>query len=219
MQVGNIDTSTILGSVNFVQIASYVFYGMIVIIAIGIAGWYFYAKTRNKISYSSPVTLTQYFENGNQKTTYGLVGGKFVNKSNVNDFRIKSAGWLSFKTKELGYMPDFSKADADGTVHFLTSGDGNFWQQLENKLVITKKIMGKDKEGKDKLVEEINLIMTPIRSDIKTYTMNSIKNWGEMLNKNKLTVFGIGLGMFIIMVIAHLISLYIQTKIRCPGMP
>ncbi len=219
MKIGNFNTSSILGGINMGSIISILFYGMIVIVAIGLIGWYIYSKTKNKMSYSNNITLTQYFDNGTQKITYGLKGGKFINKAQVNDFRIKAPG-ISFKKKELGYMPDFSKGDADGTLHFLTSGDGNFWQQVEHKLVITQKVIGKDeKTGEETVVDEYSLIMTPIRADIKTFTMNSIKAWSEVLNKNKMTVFGIGLGMFIIMVIAHLISLYIQTKIKCPVVP
>jgi hypothetical protein len=215
MKIGNFDTGSLFGGFSIGGFASTLFWGMIVIVAIGLIGWYFYSRTKSKVSYTNPITLTQFYENGTQKTSYGLMGGKFINKANVNDFRIKLPGLFSFKKKELGYMPDFSKSDTDGALHFLTTGDGNFWQQMGNKIVTSQKIVGQDKEGKDVIIDEVSLIMTPIPADIKTYTINSMKSWSEMLNKNKITVFGIGLGMFIIMVIAHLISLYIQTKIKC----
>lgn len=71
-------------------------------------------------------------------------------------------------------------------------------------------------EKNQKRVMEYNLIMTPIKTEVKTATLNSLKSWQEVLDRNKIKVFTIAIGAFIIMVIAHLISLYIQTKIKCP---
>ena len=166
-----------------------------------------------------------YYENGTKKTNAGLKGGKFINNSGVWDFKIKIP--KQRRKKELGYMPNFSKADSDGTLHFITSGDGTIWLQVDEKLSITGKEQERgadgtllyDKEGKPLMIDSYSLIINPVRTDVKQSTVNSLRNWREMVSKNKLTVFGIAIGAFLIMVIAHLISLYIQTKIKCPAIP
>jgi hypothetical protein len=106
----------------------------------------------------------------------------------------------------------------------MTSGDGTIWLQIEEKLAISDKEQARDdngkllfnEQGRPIMIDAYKLLLHPVRTDVKIATVNSLKNWAEMVNKNKLTVFGIALGAFLIMVIAHLISLYIQTKIKCP---
>ena len=194
-------------------IASWLFWGAAIFVVIGLVGWWLYSSFKNKSVYNTPVTLTWYYDNGTSKTTFGLKGGKYFNRSNVQDFRVKIP--KSFKKKELGYTPDFSKADADGTIHFITSGDGSLWQQVEHKLVTTeeREIVGYDGTKK---VYTYSLLIKPVPTEIKTATVNAMKNWREVINSQKATIFAIGLGMFLIMVIGHLVSLYIQTKIKCP---
>lgn len=199
------------------------FWGFMIILAMGLIGWLGFKWFKNKTLYLYPVKLTQVFDNGTKKTIYGLKGGKIL-INNVWDFRIKVPG--KFGTKDLGYMPDFSKADSDGTISFLTNGDGTLWQQMEEKLITTEYVQARDDKGKllfnedgsPKVAEGYKLIMKPIPTDIKQVTLNKMKAWSEIVNKNKLTVFTIAIVAFLVMVVAHLISLYIQTKIKC-GIP
>ena len=210
---------------NWGGVISAFFWGMLIFILIGVFGYMGYKWFKNKTFYKSKVTLTMFFENGTKKRMTGLKGGKFVNRTGVWDFRIKIPKQM--KPKELGYMPNFSKADSDGTLHFMTSGDGTIWLQIDEVLSIHGKEQARDENGKllfddnDKpiMIDAYKLLLNPVRTDVKIATVNSLKNWAEMVNKNKLTVFGIALGAFLIMVIAHLISLYIQTKIKCPAIP
>lgn len=88
----------------------------------------------------------------------------------------------------------------------------------EKQKIIDASIDDWIKKNKEKTIE-YDLIMKPIKTEVKTSTLNSMKNWREVLDKNKVKVFTIAIGAFIIMVIAHLVSLYIQTKIRCPVAP
>lgn len=207
------------------SIVSGLFWGMLIFIVIGVIGYFGYKWFKNKTFYTNNVTLTMFYENGTKKRVTGLKGGKFVNRSGVWDFRIKIP--KQFKPKELGYMPNFSKADSDGTLHFMTSGDGTIWLQIDEVLSIKGKEQARDENGKllfdndnkPIMIDAYRLLLNPVRTDVKIATVNSLKNWAEMVNKNKLTVFGIALGAFLIMVIAHLISLYIQTKIKCPVVP
>ena len=207
VQIGNYNLD-----LSFSGWASKVFYGLfwgvLIVAAVGVFVWLVYKHFKNKTAYSTPVTLTYIYDNGTQKDNPFLRGGKFVNKSGVWDFRIKIPRQI--RKKELGYTPDFSKADSDGRICFVTSGDGTLWQQYEKKLVAYETIKGKD--GKK---YRYALMIKPVPTDIKQATVNAIKNWRETVDKAKLTAFGIAIGAFIIMVIAHLISLYIQTKIKC----
>jgi len=201
------------------------FWGGMVFILICVCLFLGYKYFRNKAFYKNPVTLTMYYENGTKSTKTGLKGGKFINSSGVWDFKIKIQ--KQRRKKELGYMPNFSKADSDGTLHFITSGDGTIWLQVDEKLSISGKEQARgadgtlltDNKGNPLMIDSYSLIINPVRTDVKQSTVNSLRNWREMVSKNKLTAFGIAIGAFLIMVIAHLISLYIQTKIRCPVAP
>jgi len=186
------------------------FWGILIFLVVGIFGWFMYRGYKNKTFYTTPITLTYLYDNGTQKDRHDLKGGKFVNSRGVWDFKILVP--KQRRRKELGYTPDFSKADSDGRICFITSGDGTLWQQYEKK-IISKEIK-RDDGG---LEYEVDLLIKPVPTDIKTVTVNSIKNWRETVDKAKLTAYGIAIGAFIIMVIAHLISLYIQTKIKCVG--
>lgn len=198
-----------------------VFWTIMIFAGTGLLGWWLWRSHKNKTTYTYPITLTTYYDNGTSKTKYGLRGEKFVNNAGIHDFRIKIP--KSFKKKDLGMTPDFSKADADDTIHFITSGDGSIWQQVEKKLEVSEQVQKLDENGKPMFDDEGNpilddnysIVFKPIGADIKLTTVNALKNWSEIVNKNKLTAMTISFVIFIIMVIAHLISLYIQTK-ACP---
>jgi hypothetical protein len=192
------------------------FWSIMILVGIGLIIFFTYRHFRNKVSFTDDVTLTKIFDNGSEKTYYGLKGGKYVGKQGAWEYRIKIP--KQAKKKDLGYMPDFSQADADGSLHFVTCGDGSHWQQATQRTVV-KEV----REIKDTITGEVTqsyvyeLLKKPIvSSDEKNIMIKDIKNWREVVNKNKVTAFAIGLGMFLIMVIAHLISLYIQTKVKCP---
>jgi len=206
MKIGNYDLNLDMSGWAG-KIVSGLFWGVLVIALVGVGIWLLYKYIKNKTSYATPITLTYIFENGTQKDNVNLKGGKFVNKSGVWDFRIKIPKQI--RTKELGYTPDFGKADSDKRICFITSGDGTLWQQYEKRIIAFeyKTINGRRFKHQ--------LIIKPVPSDIKQATVNAIKNWRETIDKQKLTAFGIAIGAFIIMVIAHLISLYVQTKIKC----
>ena len=197
---------------------SYGFWGMITLVGVGILGFIVYRWLKNRVSFSDTVTLTRIMENGTEKSVYNLRGGKYVGKQGAWEYRIKIP--KQRKCKELGYMPDYSKADADGTLHFLTCGDGTHWQQCEQRTVVKEIREELDEKGNVIKKYEYELLQKPIiSSDEKNIMIKDIKNWRDVVSKNKVTAFAIGLGMFLIMVIAHLVSLYIQTKIKCPGTP
>jgi hypothetical protein len=188
--------------------------GIGALIAVSIIGYFVYQWWSKKTNYTFKITLKQILDNGTSRTRSDIIGGKFINKSNVWDFRLKIPKVR--KTKELGYMPDFSKADGDGRLYFITSGDGTLWQQYEEKFVV-ETYEYENKYGKKIQATRIKNLITPTPNDVKQATINSIRNWRDLIDKQKLTAFAIAIGAFIIMVIAHLISLYIQTKVKCPG--
>lgn len=192
------------------QVASIITYALVSIfsfVIIGIIAFFVYKSIKNKTFYTTPISLTVINENGMEKTRHDLKGGSFFNKG-LKDFKIKiPKKWKPFI---LGYVPEFSKTNSvDGRLHFITSGDQTFWQQYETRWV-TKEKRG---EGQNEFVYD--LIKTPIPRETKQVAVNAIKNWREAVDKNKLTAWGIAIGGFIIMVIAHLISLFIQTRIKC----
>jgi hypothetical protein len=204
-----------LGSFNWGAVGSIVggvLWGILIFVVVGIIFYVVYKGYRNKVVFNVPITLTLILENGTKKERADIKGGKSVNKNNVWDFKVKIPKVRG--DKMLGYMPDFSKADADGRLHFITFGDGTLWQQYESKFD-TENYRFKDKFGEEKTAVRIKNLMIPTPNDVKQATINSIKNWRDLVDKQKLTAFGIAIGAFIIMVIAHLISLYVQTKIKC----
>lgn len=185
------------------------FYGAIVFVFLGLLAWYIYAKYKNLTVYTTPCSLTVLMENGMEKTRFDLKGGVFWDQG-IRNFKIKIP--KTRKPHILGYIPDFTKsAYTDGRLHFITSGDRTIWQQVESGWILREKKLNDKGE-----TFEYALLMKPVPREIKQVTINSIKNWRDTIDKSKLTAFGIAIGAFIIMVIAHLISLYIQTRIRCP---
>lgn len=192
--IANSATSLIIGTIAFVLVA--------------VVCYYLFKSYQTFAIYKTPCSLTILMENGTEKTRHDLKGAAFWNK-NIRDFKIKVP--KQRKPHILGYMPDFSLSNSmDGRLFFITSGDRTIWQQYENKWELTKDYV--DEKG---TVFKYDLISKPVPRETKQLTINSIKNWRDTVDKAKLTAFGIAIGGFIIMVIAHLISLFIQTKIRC----
>ena len=187
----------------------YLVWGILGLLISGFISWYLYKKYQNLTIFKTPCSLTILMENGTEKTRHDLRGGVFMN-NNIKDFKIKIP--KSRQPHVLGYMPDFSLADADGRLHFITSasGDRTIWQQLKKSYQLREKVA--DETGN---IYEYDLISTPVPRETKQITVNAIAGWREMIDKKKLTAGAMMIGGFIIMVIAHLISLYIQTKIKC----
>lgn len=187
--------------------ASTFLWGIGILIFVSILAWMVYRWFKNVTFYKTPISLTILLENGTEKTRSDLRGGTFMNNG-IRDFKVKIP-----KTKGvhvLGYIPDFEMADGDGRLRFITTGDRTTWQQYRT---VWKK---KDSVFKDGKYFEYDLINIPVPRETKQTTVNAIKNWKETIDKKKLTLAGMMIGGFIIMVIAHLISLFIQTKIKCP---
>lgn len=173
---------------------------------IGIVAFFGYKYYKNLTFYTTPISLTRLMENGMEKTRYDLRGGVFWNKG-IKDFKIKIP---KAKPHILGYIPDFSKSTStDGRIGFITSGDSMDWQQVETRWEL------KEQKEINGTIFEYDLVNKPVPRETKQVTVNSIKNWRETIDKSKLTAFSIAIGAFIIMTIAHLVSLYIQTKIKC----
>jgi preprotein translocase subunit Sss1 len=194
------------------NIVGSVLLGILIFGAVGIFIYIIYRSYKNKVVFNIPITLTMILENGTKKERADIKGGKSLNRNSIWDFKVKIPKQRG--DRFLGFMPDFGKADADGRLHFITFGDGTLWQQYDSKFE-TEIVTFKDKFGNTQEAVKIKNLMTPTPNDVKQATINSIKNWRELVDKAKLTAFGIAIGAFIIMVIAHLISLYIQTKVKC----
>ena len=67
-------------------------------------------------------------------------------------------------------------------------------------------------ENKPKETITYSLLSEPIPTDIKTVTINAIQAAENILEKNKLTAFGIGIAAFVIMLIAQIIFLWFTSK-------
>jgi hypothetical protein len=211
MQIGNMNIP-----INLNGIGSGIMTGLFVIgilLILGVGAWMFWSWYKKKITFNVPVKLIKYLENGTKKELNGLLGGKQL-VGGVQSFMIMMP--KQRKPFNLGYMPNFSLADADNKLAFITSGDGTLWQQIKEELV-TKEIIEVIDEQETKKIE-ISLLLKPIPTEIKTKTINDMLGWRAILDKNKLSAWTITIVGFVIMVIAHLISLYIQTKIKC-GVP
>lgn len=183
-------------------------WGVAIFIVVGVIVYMIYRSYKNKAVYTYPITLITIMENGMEKVRTDLKGGVFTNKG-IKDFKIKAP--KKNKKHILGYIPDFSKSNSiDGRLKFITSGDGTAWQQYEEKWVLKENVTSENGN-----IYSRDLIKVPIPRETKQIAINSIKSWRDTVEKSKLTAFGIAIGAFVIMVIAHLISLYIQTRIKC----
>lgn len=204
---GKLDSINIAGTImSFVM-------GIGILLVLGLISYFVYQWWKNKNIYTQPVRLVIPLENGTKKELNNLYGGK-IEKDGIADFEIKMKG---FKKLRLGYIPDYSLMDADGRLIFISLGDGKSVQQIKETLLkeleVEETIDGKIQKTKYSLIAE------PVPTDVKQATLNNLRNWREILDTKKMTVWAIGIGMFIVMVIAHLVSLYIQTKIKCPVTP
>ena len=206
--VGGIDLGGIWGGLGSTvsKTSSMFFWGLGILIVIGIFGYFAFRWYKNLTFYKTPVSLTVIMENGTDKTRNDLRGGVFWNRG-IRDFKIKIP---KSKPHVLGYMPDFEKSDAEGRLKFITTGDRTIWQQYESRWQL--KDEAEDEEGN---IFNYDLINKPVARETKQVTINSIKNWRDTIDRQKITAYTIAIGAFVIMVIAHLISLYIQTKIKC----
>jgi len=178
------------------------------IIIIGVGVWWYMDK-KSKATYKYPITLRVRRENG-LKVRYDIKGGIVEGKNGVKDFKCKIP--RKFKKFELGYMPDFSLADSSDRLSFIQEGDSTSWQQVREELILEKMVV--DETGKE--VGVYKLLIEPIPTDTKTTTYNNLQATRELMDIKKLTAWGISIIAFIVMVVAHLISLFIQTKIKCP---
>lgn len=185
------------------------FIGLAVLIVACIIGYFIWRWYQNLAFYKTPVSLTVLMENGSEKTQDNLKGAVFWNNG-IRDFKVKIPGVR--KPHILGFIPDFGRSSSiDGRIKFITSGDRTSWQQYETKWVL--KETGTNADG---TMFEYDLVSKPVPSDTKKTAVNAIKSWRDTVDKSRLTAFGIAIGGLIILVIAHLVSLFIQTKIRCP---
>lgn len=194
---------------NIKDLATTLLVSAIVVIVIGTICYFTYRYFKNKAFYTIPITLTILNDNGMiQKERYDLMGGSFFNRG-LKDFKIKIP--RKMKAFVLGYVPDFSLTQyVNSRLHFITSGDQTVWQQVNSYWVLKRQA----KEGDKVFIYD--LINSPIPRETKQTAVNAIKNWRDTIEKSKLTAWGIAIGAFVIMVIAHLVSLFIQTRIRCP---
>lgn len=183
-------------------------WGIGILLVVGVIVFLVYRAYKNKAIYKTPITLTILMENGMEKTRHDLMGGMFVNNG-IKDFKVKAP--KKYKAFILGYIPDFSKTNSiDGRLHFTTRGDQMLWQQVESHWVLDKTI--EDEAGNK---YRYSLLSEPIPRETKQSALNSMRDWKETVDKQKITTFTIMIIGFVIMVIAHLISLFIQTKIKC----
>lgn len=186
---------------------------VMVIVVIGLIVWAIIA-IKNKKTYIYHVTLRVRRSNGT-KVRHDLMGGIVQGRNGIKDFKIQIPG--VYGKKSLGYIPDFSLADSSDRISFLQEGDATNWQQTKEELVTDRLVEYEDSEGKKQYYTQ-KLLIEPIPTDTKTTTYNNLQQTRDLLDLKKLTAFGITIIGFIIMVVAHLISLYIQTKIKC-GIP
>lgn len=191
------------------------FYGAFGLVAIALIVWFVWDRKQKK-TFVTPVTLYKLRADGGFKEYPNLLGGVVKLGSGVKDFKIKMPKQMA--KHSLGYMPDFSLASADDRLCFVQHGDGTMWQQCNKRLVTYQDIEKTDENG-EQYIERYSLLIEPIPTDVKTATINNIHDVRNMLDKNRLTAYGITILGFVIMVIAHLISLWIHTKVKCnlPG--
>ena len=223
---------------------------MVVLVIMVIIGYFVWGAMQKK-KYNQKVSAIYLSENKERvrKRVYGLKGGITLNSVGVRDFAVKIPG--TFRPKILGFTPDFTKANDDGELVFIVSGDGSLWQQTQEK-VITRRELIRDISDEEmvEVAEQIrvriqkkeptisdealnnqinkelkdyveansriteNIILEPVSSNVKTATINQIKDVINITGSNKTinTVIGGLIGGVIIMVIGHLIWTWIVVK-------
>lgn len=183
---------------------------LVMVVVAAIAVWMFFL-IRDKKVYKNPVTIIELRENGLIKEYKGFRGGLVQLHTGVTDYQIKAG----FKRRNLGYIPDFSLADASDELTFLKSGDAKVLQQVKKYLIKEKELEVdvKDSDGKVSR-QKINysLVVEPIPTDVKTVTINNIHSVDMLMDKNKLTAMKISIGAFILMVFVQVLFLFLTSK-------
>lgn len=82
----------------------------------------------------------------------------------------------------------------------------------EKKEILEASVASWIADNTEKETITYSLISEPIPTDIKTVTINAIQSAESILEKNKMTAFAIGIGAFLIMLIAQIIFLWFTTK-------
>lgn len=198
------------GGLNMVgTIQTMSLWGIVGIVLVSIGIWWFITM-RDKSIYKYPITLRVRRENGT-KVRYDILGGVVQGRGGVKTFKCKIP--RKFKKFDLGYMPDFSLADSSDRLSFIQEGDSTLWQQCKEELITEELI--KIHDGKEEKFVKYSNLIKPIPTDTKTTTYNNLQSTRDLLDAKKMTAWGISILAFVIMVVAHLISLFIQTKIKC----
>lgn len=203
----------ILGGFNGGSFVSQLVIGAIAMIFLTGVGVIVFVWIRDKMVYKYPVSLIAKKENGGHKRRDDLRGGLVKGRSGVADFSIKIP--KKFKKKKLGFVPDFSLANSEDRLSFITSGDGVIWQQcqehiLEDEEYEIKVLNKKGQEETRKL--KSRLLIEPIPTDIKTITINNIHAAENLLESNKLKAASIAIGAFVLMVLVQIIFLFLVNK-------
>lgn len=203
----------IFGNVAWGSLFKNIVLGTIFMVVVGAVAIFGFINLRNKMLFKTPVSLLIKSENGTHKRRDDLVGGLLKSKSGVQDFVVKIP--KQFKKKSLGYVPDFSKSDANGRLVFITSGDGMVWQQCEERLITEKEIeLEITNENGEKVKKKMgySLLIEPIPTDIKTITINNIHSVENIMESNKFKAAAIAIGAFILMVFVQIIFLFLTSK-------
>jgi hypothetical protein len=225
------------GAVNGLLASS--FWLIIVLFGLGVVcwgGWWFYQK---KNVYYYNVYLEKMRANGSMQTIGPLPAGMIKRRgTGVNDFRVKTG---PFKRHDVGEVPDPRYITENNTVYYIQIGDGRIWQQAhkviqETQLIKRERVLtddekkrfeelkiiheqkGLDKEQEKELEEllyeeaEQRLLMIPIPTDVKHRTINDIQAVRNLFDRNKVTVYAIGIFAFVITLIAQIVFLFFTTK-------
>lgn len=188
-----------------------------VIIAVSVVGFWMYNSMNKKKTFRRPTRITRVLENGLTKEMNGF-GGE-VEVGGTKTYRVKIPKKKGFI--DVGFVPDYSLADADNRVHLTTIGEGGAYQQVKQVFQLTEEVE-KEVVKEDGTTEKVrtvqSLVCKPVPAHVKAQTLSKLRRVTELLDKKKIKVFTMSIIAIVIMVIAHLISLYIQTKIKC-GVP
>lgn len=206
-----VSLSNFVGNLNFGSLFTNLMLGAIFIVVIGVICVAGFVWFKNKSTYINPVTLIQRLDNGVLKKRHDLVGGMVKQKNGIQDFIIKIP--KKFKKRTLGYVPDFSLADATGRLTFITAGDGMVLQQVKEDLITEKEMTIKVQNGK-KIQEETisySLIAEPIPTDVKAITINNIHGVENLMEANKFKAAAIAIGAFVLMVFVQIIFLFLTS--------
>lgn len=207
-----------LGGINWGGLFGNLIKGTIVIVVIGIIAVFGFIWMKNKMTFKIPCNVIRVMANGSHKRITGLRGGQVKGKNGIQDFVIKVP--KQFKPKLLGFVPDYSLANADGELTFIVIGDGMAWQQCIEKVITEKdiemeiEVPSADGKGMEKQKKTLNysLMVEPIPTDIKTITINNIHAVENIMESNKLKAAAIIVGGFILMVFVQIIFLFLTSK-------